>query len=149
MAIASPDLDAAVIDANVAVAWVIDRPYSAEAMSFIDATCALVAPDLLVPEAGNALSYYVRTGILSPAQAIDGYRLITSALQLVPAMELNLRALDISMRTGHSIYDCFYLALASQRSLPIVSADRKLNEIGAQIGVRTIELTRSQETKQT
>lgn len=149
MATIDPDPGAVVIDANVAVAWVIDRPYSTEAMAFINTAYTLVAPDLLVAEAGNALGYYVRTNILSPAQAIDGYRLITSTLEFVPAMELNVHALDISMRTGHSIYDCFYLALASQRGLPVASADRKLNEIGARLGVRTMELTRNQETTQT
>jgi predicted nucleic acid-binding protein len=143
MATIDPDLDSVVIDANIAVAWVIDRPYSAQAMAFVDAKRTLFAPDLLVPEAGNALSYYVRIGVISPVQAMEGYRLITSMLEFVPAMELNFHALDISMQTGHSIYDCFYLALASLRGLCVVSADRRLNALAAPLGIATLELTGS------
>lgn len=130
-----------VVDANVAVAWVVDRPYSSEAMKLIDGGWKVLAPDILLSEAGSALSYYVRSDALTGAQARKALELIASAVELVPVSDLVLDALDISIQTRHPIYDCLYLALARNTSRTIVSADRKLNLVAAGLGIPSQSLT--------
>jgi predicted nucleic acid-binding protein len=130
-----------VIDANVAVAWVVDRPYSAAAMTFIDDRWKLLAPDILIYEAGNALSYYVKTDVISARLAKEAYQLIFSAVELIPGEALALEALEMSMQTRHPIYDCLYLVLASRNGLAVVSADRKLNAVAAKLNIASQSLS--------
>lgn len=44
-----------VVDASVAVKWLVSEDYSEEAASLLDGRMTLVAPDLLFAEATNAL----------------------------------------------------------------------------------------------
>jgi predicted nucleic acid-binding protein len=131
-----------VVDANVVLAWSLDRPYSQKALEFLRADAFyLVAPDLIVHEVGSALSYYVRTRILTLEQAEDAYSHVTTFVELVSAVNLRLDALRLSVSTGHSIYDCFYLALARQTGRPCVSADRKLASIAEVAQIDVVLLT--------
>lgn len=130
-----------IVDANVAVAWVIDRPYSADAMKFIDGGWNILAPDILLSEAGSALSYYVRTEAISGAQARQALELIVSAVELVPVPALVFDAMELSIQARHPIYDCLYLSLARSTSRAIVSADRKLNLVAARFDIASQSLT--------
>lgn len=55
---------------------------------------------------------------------------------LAPMEELHTRALELAVELGHTVYDCFYLALAERERVPFVCADgplmnkaKKLREI--------------------
>ena len=131
-----------VVDANIVLAWSLDRPYTQKAREFLRGDAVyLVAPDLIVHEVGSALSYYVRTGVLTLEQAEDAYLNLTTFVELISAVNLRLEALRLSVSTGHSIYDCFYLALARQTDRPCVSADRKLASIAEAERIDMILLT--------
>ncbi|MDQ2634257.1 MAG: type II toxin-antitoxin system VapC family toxin [Pseudomonadota bacterium] len=131
-----------VVDANIVLAWSLDRPYSQKAVEFLRADAFyLVAPDLIVHEVGSALSYYVRTSVLTLEQAEDAYVHVTTFVELISAVSLRFEALSLSVSTGHSIYDCFYLALARQTGRPCVSADRKLASIAEASRIEMILLT--------
>lgn len=130
-----------VIDANVAVAWVVDRPYSAAAITLVDDGWKLLAPDILMYEVGSALSYYVKTDVISAKRAIEAYRLIIPAIELVSEPTLAFEALEMSINTRHPIYDCLYLALASRRGLVVISADRKLNAVAVKLNIGSQSLT--------
>ena len=131
-----------VVDANIVLSWSLDRPYSSNALEFLRAdTCYLVAPDLIVHEVGSALSYYVKTRVLTLDQAEDAYFHLTTFVELISAVSLRFEALRLSVSTGHSIYDSFYLALARQTGTPCVTADRKLASIAETARIETILLT--------
>src|SRR6266508_2506278 len=46
--------------------------------------------------------------------------------ELVPSVALKDRALAIALELRHPAYDCFYLALAEMREVPLVTADDRL-----------------------
>ena len=127
-----------VVDANIVLAWSLERPYSRVALELRGSGHRLIAPDLVVAEAGSALSWYVKNAVLTLEQAHDALSTITTFVPLVSAAELRREALRLSVETGHPIYDCFYPALALLVSRPLVSADAKLLALANRISIETI-----------
>lgn len=116
-----------VVDASVAVKWVIPEVLSDQAGSLRGRADRLLAPDLLLPEAANALwKKLTRREITAreAAQAID--LLMASGLDLRPSGPLLGRALALARRLRHPVYDCIYLALAQAEGTTLITADQRL-----------------------
>ena len=127
-----------IVDASVAVKWVTEEENSDRAEELFVADGALVAPELVLAEVGNALWKKFRNGRLEADQAVRAvHRMPAFFGLLVPSFELASAAMRLSTTLDHPIYDCFYLALAEREAAPIVSADRKLLAAAARLG--TIE----------
>jgi predicted nucleic acid-binding protein len=116
----------AVVDASVAIKWLVDEPRSDLAFRLMEAE--LCAPALLLAECGNALWRRVRLGLLGRSQAAERLAALRSApVKLHADDALTPAALDIALRLDHPIYDCLYLALAEEQ-MPLVTADGRLLE---------------------
>lgn len=116
-----------VVDASVAVKWVIPEELSDQAESLRGRADRLLAPDLLLPEAANALwKKLLRREITTreAAQALD--LLMASGLDLRPSGPLLGRALTLAQRLRHPVYDCIYVALAQAEGATLVTADQRL-----------------------
>ncbi len=115
-----------VVDASVAVKWVLKEPGS-DAARRVAETADLLAPDLLWAELGNVLWRRQRLGEFSPENAramlLMLRRLPVETFSLFPLIPL---ALEIAIAIGHSIYDCLYLALADREDCRVVTADERL-----------------------
>ena len=116
-----------VVDASVAVRWLLDVSGSAQAYSLLREEDRIVAPDLVVAEIANGLWKAVRFASLAPATAAEAMALAPTGFhELVPAPALADRALAIALELSHPAYDCFYLALAETRAIQLVTADERL-----------------------
>ncbi len=116
---------AAVVDANVAVKWVVDEPDSGPARSLADAR--LEAPDLLLVECANILWKKAGIGDLTRKEAAARLGVLLHApVTLTASRELLDAALELALEWRHPVYDCLYVALAIRRNLPLVTADRRL-----------------------
>jgi predicted nucleic acid-binding protein len=114
-----------VVDASVAVKWVVAEDFSDQADLLKGS--ALCAPAHWQAEAVNVLWAKVYRGDLLPAGAIDRARMLMQApIELVPLSPLMDEALKQSLAYGITIYDSLYLALAVARDIAFVTADRKL-----------------------
>jgi predicted nucleic acid-binding protein len=114
-----------VIDASVAIKWVIDEHGTREAMSL--RRHRLFAPDLLVAECANVLWKKTRKNELTPDEARLAARLLQRAdVELVPMRALLESATELAIAMDHPAYDCAYLALAESLSCDLVTADAKL-----------------------
>ena len=113
-----------VIDASVAVKWVLPEPATDEALALQDEQ--LIAPELWLAEAANALWRHVRVGEITPEQALARMHELTRApvvsLPIEPHVE---RALAFAIELAHPIYDCLYLAVALTRDTYVVTDDRR------------------------
>jgi predicted nucleic acid-binding protein len=113
-----------VVDASVALKWVIDEPGSEAAAAL--RTEDLIAPTLWLAEAANALWRHARIGDISDNEAAVQFSELLKAPVASLAMEPHLeRALQLAMEIGHPVYDCIYLALALQHQTHVVTADRR------------------------
>lgn len=120
-----------VVDASVAVKWVVDEEDRDKARALLFGEDALIAPAFLMIETANVLGIKVSRGQLESKQAEQGLQTIRAALaELVPDEQLAAEALQLAMKLNHSVYDCTYLACAAQRGAKFVSADNKfLNKL--------------------
>ena len=119
-----------VVDASVAVKWLVEEDHSDEAIGLLDGGSRLVAPALLFAEAASALWAMHRRGDISAddmSDAVDTLRAAPVSLP-TPMLELAAAALRLGTDIEHPVYDCFYLALAIQTQYPVVTADKRFHD---------------------
>jgi len=123
-----------VVDASVAVKWLVREPLSREASLLLTGGVSLMAPDLLFAEAANALWAMRQRGELADVDFEDAVETLRGAPVLIPStlLQLTPAASRLAADLGHPIYDCFYLALAIQEKAPLVTADTRFcDRVGA------------------
>jgi predicted nucleic acid-binding protein len=124
-----------VIDASIAIKWVIEENGSNEAVA-LRATHRFVAPDLLNAECANILWKKVRRGELVEDEARLAASLLMQAdVEMTATRPLLVPAMELALRLDHPAYDCIYLALAMQRRLQFVTADERLIATARRSGV--------------
>ena len=125
------DASKAVVDASVAVKWLVNEPGRDAALALLAGEAELVAPDELTSEVGNAIWAKARRKLLTPDEAREVLASFLTAMpvRLVDARVLLPAALDIAIRLEHPIYDCLYLALAQHERCPLVTADQRLQAV--------------------
>jgi predicted nucleic acid-binding protein len=122
---------ALVIDASIAVKWVIEEAGTADALS-LRRQARLIAPDLLLAECANILWKKVRRDELSKDEALLAARLLQGAdIELLPTRSLLEAATSIAIDLDHPAYDCVYVALAAANDCCFVTADQRfLRKVG-------------------
>jgi len=115
-----------VIDASVAIKWVVEEAGTSEALG-LRGRYRLLAPDLLVAECANILWKKVSRKELSSGEALLAARLLQAAdLELRPGRPLLLAATELAVELDHPAYDCLYLAVAVEIDCRLVTMDERL-----------------------
>lgn len=115
-----------VIDASVAVKWVVEENGTPDALALLSAG-RLAAPDLLAAECANILWKKVRRDELLADEAVMAARLIQGAdIEFLPARHLLETATSLAIEIDHPAYDCIYLALALDNAWRFATADDRL-----------------------
>jgi len=116
-----------VIDASVAVKWVIPEVLSEHAERLREGANDVLAPDLLLVEVANALWRKTAAREISAREAGTALDLVTeSGITLRPTGPLVPRAMEMAQRLAHPVHDCVYLALAERERADLVTADHRL-----------------------
>ncbi len=133
-----------VLDASMALAWLIERADPAEAslarraFGNVSASGAQV-PALWYPEVANTLLVFERARRLTEqasASYLSDLALMTITLDdLSPELRLT-RILDLGRMHKLTAYDATYLELAMRRAATLATFDRKLTEAARAAGVR-------------
>ena len=125
-----------VIDASVAIKWVIEEHGTREAIAL--RRHRLFAPELLVAECANVLWKKTRRNELTLDEARLAARLLQRAdIELAPMRALLEPATELAIAMDHPAYDCAYLALAESLTCDLVTADSKLSAKQLPQGYRT------------
>jgi len=116
-----------VVDASVALKWVLDEPQSDLAADLLSQD--LIAPSLWLIEAANALWRRAQQGQLTKDQVTERLVELLNAPVTSTAVEDDLiAAAGLAMDLGHPIYDCLYLAMAIREGAVLVTADRRFRD---------------------
>lgn len=135
-----------VVDASVAVKWLIREVLSPEALELLqfwaDQQVAPLAPYLLPVEVANALYRRATAGDIGFEEAL---RLVDSLaearVRLVEPSGLHRRAMELA-RTVHqsAAYDCHYLALAETVDCEMWTADDRFQHAASAVSRRVRRL---------
>lgn len=122
-----------VVDASIALKWVLEEPGSDAAEELLEKD--LAAPSLWLLEAGNALWRRTVRGELSQAEAEERLTELTKAPVVSVPLEQDLpEAMRLAIQLNHPVYDCLYLALAKRLGTYVVTADTRFSQAVANHG---------------
>jgi predicted nucleic acid-binding protein len=100
----------------------------------------LVAPDVLPFEIGNALSAMLKRRKLVP----DDLLTVWDATQQIPVelRSVDIReALKIASQFNIYAYDAYFLECAISLRSPLITLDRRMNEVAQSLGINIMEVT--------
>ena len=131
---------AVVLDAPVAVRWVVDEEGTPEAVALLESDFTWIAPRLMLTEVAAALRRKVVDELIDPAIAIQALDTIIQAVQdsVVRLMEderIVNAALTVALDVRHKVPDCLYLALAEREGASIATADDRLAKLARTRGI--------------
>ena len=137
---------ACVIDASIAVKWLVKEEFSTQAMQLLFGETRLIAPDLIFAEAANALWKMQRRREIEVEQMERAINTLRFSPVLIPTsmQELSVSAIRIAAELDHAVYDCYYLALAIRSKCTVVTADKRLlNKVRgrAELAVRIVHVS--------
>jgi predicted nucleic acid-binding protein len=113
-----------VIDASVAVKWVLPEEGAQRAALLRIEGVDFIAPAIIAAEISSAIWKRARRKEISRADAVSALRIATNlAGRLLPAEKLASEALQLAIKYDHAVYDCFCLALADKEGATLMTAD--------------------------
>ena len=124
-----------VVDASVALKWLVAEEDSAQAKRLLQDDVRLHAPHFLELEIANALWTKVRRKVLDPDAAVAlNKKFLKLDIQWRAGKWIGEKTLLLGLLSRHSLYDFTYLTLAAHLGCPLVTADRDfvaaLEELG-------------------
>lgn len=126
-----------IIDASVAVPWLLETPFSNSARQI--RPTKPIAPSILLVETATVLAKHARLFGLPFAQVHNSIKELNTLFpEFVEDWRLLGHAIDISAAHRHKVYDCLYLALALERREPLATADRRLAALAKTLGIEAV-----------
>ncbi len=137
------ETSSSVLDASIAVKWVIEEPESEAATALLRRPVAWIAPRLLLVEAASALRRKVANGDVRASTATAGLSALLAAVEqgtirLVEDERLVADALSLAIESGHKVPDCMYLALAEREGCALTTGDARLAQLARSRGTAVI-----------
>jgi predicted nucleic acid-binding protein len=134
---------ATVLDASVAVRWLVTEHGSADAAALLKRPTRWIAPRLMLTEVAGALHRKVAAGKLREMLASEALEELlstvsTGEIRLAQDERVLVAAFALATLLKHRVPDCMYLALAEQESAGLATADHALAALAQQRGIITI-----------
>lgn len=134
----APDL--AVLDASIAVRWLVTERGSEEAAVLLGRPVGWLAPRLMLTEAAGALRRKTAGGELDATLASQALDILVDGaegglIHIADDETLVASALMLAMSLKHRVPDCMYLALAEREGAALATADARLASLARARGV--------------
>jgi predicted nucleic acid-binding protein len=134
-----------VVDASVAIKWLIPEQDEEAARSLLVDEVQLVAPAVIRVEAHSAILRSFREGKLGGKEARAACEVFERVLeggllQLISDEDIWELALKLAFQARHSFADCLYLAVGKSVGAPVVTSDKLMAQRGGKASVQTVLL---------
>lgn len=129
-----------VVDASVAIKWFLNEHDSKQAVALFRQPYKLIAPDLIRIEVLSGIAKAVRRNTLEPADAeakASEWRsfIARRGIYIAHSDADYAQATTLALETKHPLYDCLYLVYAQSFKAPLVTADKRLNELATELKI--------------
>ena len=129
-----------VLDASVAVKWVVEEPASDAAVGLLEQPIIWLAPRLMLVETAAALRRKAESRELRAEAAAAGLATLLDAvgqgmIRLADDEGVVSTALLLALDLGHKVPDCLYLGLAEREGAAIATADMRLAALARSRGM--------------
>jgi predicted nucleic acid-binding protein len=127
-----------VVDANILLAVILNEPEKRKIINLTKDT-ELVVPEIMPYEIGNALSNLLKRRKLNQEQALSVY----NTYQFIPLRLVKPdlgKALKLAAKYNIYAYDAYYLEIASRLKTPLLSLDKQMQNIGADLKIEIWEV---------
>jgi len=132
-----------VLDASVALAWVVDRnadAYAAEVQQKLNAGDRALVPAFWQLEVTNVLSMVEKRGVMTAEEVDEGLRYFERFLgtraEVTSVFSEMREILRLSRELKLTSYDALYVDLARREGLALATLDRRLAEAAEKAGVK-------------
>jgi predicted nucleic acid-binding protein len=127
-----------VIDTSALIAVITNEP-SKKRIIEVSLGCDLIAPSSVHWEIANAFSAMYkqkRVNLENSIECVKEYKKIPIQFYEVDLVE----TLELSYSLSIYAYDAFLIACSQNFNAPLLTLDRKLNNKGAEAGIKTLEV---------
>lgn len=124
-----------VVDTNIIIYFYLPGQFTDAAQKVLEQDSRWLAPHLWRSEVRNVLAGYVNRGQLPLATA---HKIIQAAQAIFYQNEYEINSaqvLDLAAASGCSAYDCEFVALAQNFSVPLVTMDKQVLRAFPQIAM--------------
>ena len=107
--------------------WVIERTFG----------CAIVSPEVLPYEIGNALIAVRRKGRMTDGEVLKAF----DASQRIAVRLMPVKIYDaMKLATSFKIYayDAFYIQCCIEARLPLISLDIRMRDVAKKLGIKVV-----------
>ena len=121
-----------VLDANVPIKWLVPEDLTPQAVRLLEGDHRFIVPDLVYPEADNALWQKLRRRQITMREAraaLDG--IVSAPFTTYPTRELASSALELALQLDCTAYDGCYLSLAVLSDCQLVTGDRRFEALAS------------------
>jgi predicted nucleic acid-binding protein len=124
-------------DTNIILAVALDEPEKDHIIRLTAGTNA-VAPEILPYEIGNALSAMTKQKLLTPDEAFQALAITESIPIRLISVDVH-EALKIAAEFQIYAYDAYFLQCARFLSCPILTLDRRMKQVAAELDIDVLE----------
>lgn len=126
-----------VLDVSATIPVLLDHELEEKYSEIISSAQIVIAPEIFIPELGNALWKYVN---FSDLDVKIGTQLLSLGLSNVDRffsqVDLIELAFELSIMHHTTVYDSMYLSLCQQTGFKLLSNDKIMNQVAEKLDLR-------------
>lgn len=127
----------AIVDTNIFMAVILEEP---EKQKIIDLTSDvdIISPEILPYEIGNAFSALAKRKQISEKEILQAFQVFQNIPVRLVSLDIQA-ALKIALKYNIYAYDAYFLQCAKSLSHPLLSLDKKMNEVATDLKISLLE----------
>ena len=126
-----------IADTNIFLAVALNEPERDRVIRLtIDASA--LAPEILPYEIGNALSAMVKRRQLTQSEALEAEESVGQIPVRLVSVDIH-RSLRLALEQDIYAYDAYFLQCAQELSCPLLTLDRRMEQLARELGIRVLE----------